>query len=451
MTSSDEFNITEAVQKEIARIGIDASRGSDGIGGYEFNNRKDEIESYLISKLSSGKYITTRYLEILQLKSKDKPPRVISKCTLRDKAALRVMNSYLRGNLPANSLLKLPNQVVRDFVAVYVNVFNSERHLVRLDIKSFYDTIRHDLVLGKIKGCLDENWVEMINTAIKTTTGIRIQADNSSAVGIPQGLPISNSLADLALIDFDKQFSDYQWPYFRYVDDIVKVCKDAETAMAMLNEMKTSLGHIGLSENMGKTKTISVREEFTYLGYRFFNGSVGIPKSSKTKYISSIYSIFSKYKKWERTSIWNGIFISDRSHIHKVLINNINEKLVGAKNGNERYGWVPYYQEINDLSSLRAVDGIVREKICGIDGGLLQSLKSCVRSYYSVKYNKYPNYIYDYAEIDNPVKRMIYLVDYGHAHPSQANPLSVDQINRMYFAARSGHLSALDKDSGFAS
>ncbi|MCU0239744.1 MAG: reverse transcriptase domain-containing protein [Pyrinomonadaceae bacterium] len=115
--------------------------------------------------------------------------------------------------------------------------------------------------------------------------------------GILQGSPISPLLANIYLNNFDKSLTNQGLRLVRYCDDFVITCKnqaEAENALAIASR---ELSKVKLSLHPDKTRIISPKEEFEFLGYRFGeNGAVYPPASVHEKYARQIKDLALKAK-----------------------------------------------------------------------------------------------------------------------------------------------------------
>jgi RNA-directed DNA polymerase len=104
--------------------------------------------------------------------------------------------------------------------------------------------------------------------------GIPIQT-NLSGVGVPQGTPISATLSNLYLADFDKKMkalADMRGAlYQRYSDDILVICLPQhadELADAVANGLNDEALQLQHAKTNRKTLSSTVRSDFQYLGYQ---------------------------------------------------------------------------------------------------------------------------------------------------------------------------------------
>jgi len=113
---------------------------------------------------------------------------------------------------------------------------------------------------------------------------------NGTGIGVPQGTPISASLSNLYMVDFDvtmKALADQRGAlYQRYSDDILIICKP-ECADELAVAVDTALGIEALRLQNDKTVRLAFagdeRENFQYLGYQLGLGQALIRPGSLSR------------------------------------------------------------------------------------------------------------------------------------------------------------------------
>ncbi len=158
------------------------------------------------------------------------------------------------------------------------NVFRCD-WAIDLDIKSFFDTIDHELLLKAVTHYCKDKWVLLYVTRW-LKAGI-VQQDGSyvdRVSGTPQGGVISPLLANIFLhVAFDKwmEINYPNKPFERYADDIVVHCRTERQAKYLLSEIALRLSNCKLTVQKGKTKIVNLRgssekkyaRSFDFLGF----------------------------------------------------------------------------------------------------------------------------------------------------------------------------------------
>lgn len=136
-----------------------------------------------------------------------------------------------------------------------------EFYLIKLDIKSFYNSIDHitlrEVLLERIKLNYDNVKLNDIYPNIAYLLKLTKIIMNSD-VGVPQGPAYARILAEFYLSKLDstvEEFIDNDFEnYFRYVDDVFIVLKDKDRAEEVFKKVKEVLDILGLELNTENEK-----------------------------------------------------------------------------------------------------------------------------------------------------------------------------------------------------
>ena len=197
-----------------------AAAGIDRINTKLFDTRLTENIQIIRRKALNGTYHFSQYREKLLLRGQQKPPRPISIPTLRDKltqkALFEVLHSVYGSSMP------FLHQVITDVITTVRG--GQYDGVLRLDVKNFYPSIRHELLLKEIRGKIRKKEIlHLIKGAISQQTVSEPESNSKTfaVAGVPQGLSISNILADVYMSGLDyKHKRKGPYRYFRYVDDM---------------------------------------------------------------------------------------------------------------------------------------------------------------------------------------------------------------------------------------
>jgi RNA-directed DNA polymerase len=212
--------------------------------------------------------------------------------------------------------------------------------VVDADLKSYFDTIPHNLLMKEIAGRVADGRVLKL---IESFLGANIMegADQwTPKAGAPQGAVLSPLLSNIYLNPLDHLLAGKGHEMVRYADDFVILCKSKADAEAALAEVKQWTAQAGLSLHPEKTRLVDTATEgFEFLGYRFDKGR----RWPRDKSILKLRETIRRHSR--RT---NGVSL-------KVTINRINPVL---------RGWFGYFKHAS--SGLHTVDGWVRERLRNI-------------------------------------------------------------------------------------
>ena len=324
-------------------------RASRGIDGTILKNFIIDKEAILISnKCVDGTFKFAPYLQKLKLKGKGKPPREIAIPIIRDQLVLYVIKEYLHVIFEECINAALPNKIIRD-VTRYMDEQSQDISLCfsKYDIENFYGTIKHeilaDILLTKIKSL---HLVDLIMAAVKNITvpATARKCEYKSfkhTKGVPQGLSISNVLANIYIKSFDKIAIEKTSKYFRYVDDIL-IFNSGENKDCLKPFVKDELLNLGLTISTSKTCCKAEKSEFDYLGYLFRYPLISIKQASVDKFVRSIAAKFTNFKVTSETLELNHKWMTQKLY-NQVFIEELNLRITGAISSKKRYGWVFYF------------------------------------------------------------------------------------------------------------
>jgi group II intron reverse transcriptase/maturase len=143
------------------------------------------------------------------------------------------------------------------------------RWIVDVDIRKYFDTVNHELLLDALNEEISDGSVLGLIRAFLEAGALEDGVCRSTEKGTPQGGVISPLLANIYLNRFDWAMSEAGYQVVRYADDMVVLCESAEEAQASLALIRTILeGHLHLQLHPEKTRIVDHDEEgFEFLGY----------------------------------------------------------------------------------------------------------------------------------------------------------------------------------------
>lgn len=152
-----------------------------------------------------------------------------------------------------------------------------------LDIRKFFDSLDHDLVVKTVEANTDQKWVLLyvkrwLKAPLQLPDGTVQERDR----GTPQGSSVSPVLANLFLHYAFDTFLAREFPtveFERYADDAVVHCVTERQAHQVWAALTERLSGLGLELHPDKTKIVYCKDDqrrgsyettaFTFLGYTF--------------------------------------------------------------------------------------------------------------------------------------------------------------------------------------
>jgi group II intron reverse transcriptase/maturase len=155
--------------------------------------------------------------------------------------------------------------------------------VIDLDVQSFFDSVRHDLIVRAVEAHTDVPWALLyikrwLVAPLQQPDGSLLQRDR----GTPQGSAVSPVLANLFLHYAFDAWMSREFPtveFERYADDAVVHCVSERQAHHVLEAIAARMGQVGLRLHPAKTKIVYCKDanrrldhehtSFTFLGFTF--------------------------------------------------------------------------------------------------------------------------------------------------------------------------------------
>ena len=155
--------------------------------------------------------------------------------------------------------------VDKDLQAGYV-------YVVDADLRKFFDTIPHDILMERVEErVVDSRVLALIKLFLKQNV-MEDTGQWTPEEGTPQGAVISPLLANIFLNPLDHFMPGKGHRMIRYADDSVILCRSIAEAQSALALMRQWCEENGLALHPKKTRIVDLSqsgEGFDFLGYRF--------------------------------------------------------------------------------------------------------------------------------------------------------------------------------------
>src|SRR6476620_11389602 len=261
--------------------------GVDAVGIAEFAVRERDNLYLLWNRMSSGSYFPGPVRAVEIPKDHGLGVRVLGVPNVADRiaqtAAAMLLEEKLEPIFHPDSYGYRPGRSAHDALAVTRQRCWKQDWVVDLDIRAFFDSVPHDLLLKAVSHHTNERWVLLyierwLKSPIQMLDGTLVDREK----GTPQGSPISPLLANLFMhYAFDTWIArEYPGcPFERYADDIVAHCDSEDQARQLRAAIAARLGTLGLELHPMKTKIVYCKDanrrgdfehtSFDFLGYTF--------------------------------------------------------------------------------------------------------------------------------------------------------------------------------------
>jgi RNA-directed DNA polymerase len=431
-------------------------KGVDRLNGFQFSSRAAAELALASDKCVRGRYRFAPYLENLQTKGRNRPPRLIGIPTVRDRVVMHQLNRFLAAIFPD----RVPKNVASTYVRAITSDLRAkpqaETWICGTDIKTFYDSLQQDRLLRILKDKIKfQPALRLIERAIITPTvprnaRRRQHSEYRPRKGVPQGLAISNILAAIYMQEVDGRMQLSGVAYYRYVDDVL-MYGDNEAVHRAYRSLRARLRVRGLSLHKlgsGKCHIGPLTDPFGYLGYTFRWPTITVRESTIERFLQSVAAKFSDYTHNKARRLDRRKYLTE-GRLAEIFLLELNERITGAISEKRRYGWIAYFNQITDLSLLHRLDGAIAgmfKRLPDFERKAPPRLCKLARAYYEMKFNPRGGYVRNYDVISTREEKLEFLVARGRIGPDEQ--LTNEQIDDRYERYRRHVLAEMHADEG---
>jgi RNA-directed DNA polymerase len=316
----------------------------DGITIDRFEKDVETNLAYLSEQLRAGTY-QPKPIRRCFIPKADGAKRPLGIPTVRDRivqgAVRHVIEPIFEKEFAAHSYGFRPGKGCKDALRRVDHLLKSGyRYVVDADLKSYFETIPHELLMKQLATRVADGPVlKLIESFLKANIMEGLEQWTPTA-GAPQGAVLSPLLSNIYLNPLDHLMAGRGYEMVRYADDFVILCRTKQDAEAALAAVQQWTACAGLSLHPDKTRLIDAASDaFEFLGFRFDKGRRWARHKSIMKLHQSIRA---------RTKRASGVSLT-------VTIERINPVL---------RGWFGYFKHAS--GGMHTVDGWVRERLRNI-------------------------------------------------------------------------------------
>lgn len=257
---------------------VKANKGSAGVDGQKLTDFDRNLQNNLYklwNRLSSGSY-HPQAVKRVDIPKPDGGTRSLGIPTVTDRIAQMVVKIAIEPELEKhfhpNSFGYRPNKSAHDALRLAQQRCRNRAWVLDMDIKGFFDTIDHELLMRCVRHHVKEPWQLLyierwLKAPMENAEGDREDRDR----GTPQGGVISPLLANLFLhYVFDNWVENTlqsNIQFERYADDIVCHCLTEKQAIWLKHKVEARFSECGLSLHPKKTKIVYCKNQYSTQDY----------------------------------------------------------------------------------------------------------------------------------------------------------------------------------------
>jgi RNA-directed DNA polymerase len=276
---------------------VKANKGTYGIDEESLEDFESSLKGNLYklwNRMSSGTYFPPP-VRAVEIPKADGRKRILGIPTVGDRVAQAIVKDALEPlvelKFHVDSYGYRPFKSALDAVGVARERCWRQDWCIDLDIRNFFDTLDHELMMKAIRFHTQEKWIHLyverwLKAPLQQEDGTLIERER----GTPQGGVASPLLANIYM---HHAFDDWMRRHFpevkfeRFADDVLAHCSSQKQAEKVLEAIRIRLKACGLELHPEKTKIVYCKdvdrkgshehESFDFLGYTFR------PRLSKNK------------------------------------------------------------------------------------------------------------------------------------------------------------------------
>jgi RNA-directed DNA polymerase len=212
-------------------------------------------------------------------------------------------------------------------------------HVVDADLKSYFDTIPHQPLMGRIRSKIADGRVLKLIESFLTQGVLDGLETWTPTMGSPQGAVISPLLSNACLDPLDHLLEGQKVEMVRYADDFVILCPSAADARRALEQVQQWTADAGLTLHPAKTRIVDGNQVgFDFLGYHFERGKRWPRDKSIKKFRDAIRAK------------------TPRKHGHSL------GDIIADVNRTTR-GWFEYFKHTSYVNVFHSLDGWIRRRL----------------------------------------------------------------------------------------
>ena len=265
-------NLNKAYKKVKSNKG---AGGVDGMSVDELLGFLRDNQKQLIQQIKDGKYKPNPVRRVEIPKETKGEFRKLGVPTVVDRvfqqAITQVLSPIYEKQFSENSFGFQPNRGAHDALKqCQTNVNDGYVYVVDMDLEKFFDTVSQSKLIEVLSRTIKDGRVISLIHKYLNAGVISRGMFEKTAVGMPQGGPLSPLLSNIMLNEMDKELTRRGHRFVRYADDCVIFCKSRKSAERTLENIVPYIeGKLFLKVNRTKTSVAHI-SKVKYLGYSFY-------------------------------------------------------------------------------------------------------------------------------------------------------------------------------------
>ena len=159
------------------------------------------------------------------------------------------------------------------------------RFVLRTDVKSYYASIDHFLLLDQLAACIEDRRVLNLLGQYLRCTAERGGVFWDYEKGISLGCPLSPLIGALFLKCLDERMEKSGLFYVRFMDDILVLSPTRWRLRKAVKALNQALGSLNLEKHPDKTFIGRIERGFDFLGYHFRPAGLSVAQKTVDNFL----------------------------------------------------------------------------------------------------------------------------------------------------------------------
>jgi group II intron reverse transcriptase/maturase len=256
---------------------VKQNKGAGGIDEMEVESLKDYLikeKDALIASILEGKYRPNPVRRV-EIPKENRKKRQLGIPTVVDRVIQQAITQVLSpiyekqfspssyGFRPKRSAHQALRQCQRHITEGY-------KYAVDMDLEKFFDTVNQSKLVEVLSRTIkDGRVISLIHRYLQAGVVVANKFEQT-AVGVPQGGPLSPLLSNIMLNELDKELERRGHRFVRYADDLLILCKSKRAAARTMETLVPYIEEkLFLKVNREKS-TVAYIRNVKFLGYSFY-------------------------------------------------------------------------------------------------------------------------------------------------------------------------------------
>jgi hypothetical protein len=220
-----------------------------------------------------------------------------------------VLSSYLPSSKPCTHLKGHGGS--KHTVTEIHNQVSSHTFVFRTDVKSYYESINHEILLDKLSVYVkDKQVMNLLAQYVKRCVEYGGLFTDFTQ-GISSGCSLSPLISSFYLYELDKEMESRPVFYRRYMDDLIVLSTSKWKLRKAIRVINQHFEKLKLKQHPDKTTIGRIKAGFDFLGYQFGEEKITVSKRTLENHIRRLSQLYEQKK---RLPNWQAFLDDYRQH-----------------------------------------------------------------------------------------------------------------------------------------